>query len=303
VTGAAAELERRYGIPDTVRFEAGPNGLVRALLRTPHAEAHVYLHGAHVTHYAPHGHPPVLFLSAQSRFEPGVAIRGGIPVVFPWFGARAGDSKAPAHGFARTVPWAVEGASRHANGSASLTLRLEATAATRRAWPHEFLARYRVEVGPALALGLEVVNRSAAAVAYEEALHTYLAVGDVRAVRIAGLERTPYLDKVDGGRRKVEGEGPVHLTGETDRVYLGTRATCVVDDVAGGRRLIVAKSGSETTVLWNPWAAKARALGDLGAEEWVRMLCLETANAVDHAVRLPPGGRHLLRAVIRAEAR
>lgn len=201
------------------------------------------------------------------------------------------------------MPWAVEGASRHADGSASLTLRLETTEATRRAWPHDFLARYGVEVGPALALALEVVNRSGGEVAYEEALHTYLAVGDVRAVRVAGLERTPYVDKVDGRRRKLEGEAPVQLVGETDRVYLGTRADCVVDDVAGGRRLIVAKSGSETTVLWNPWAAKARTMGDLGAEEWVRMLCVETANAVDDAVRLPSGGRHRLRVVIRAEAR
>jgi len=100
-------------------------------------------------------------------------------------------------------------------------------------------------------------------------------------------------------RRTRQGGEPLRLTGETDRVYPATRAACVVDDTAGGRRLVVDKAGSGTTVVWNPWAAKARAMADLGDEEWLRMLCIETANAADDRVRLAPGARHEMRATIR----
>jgi D-hexose-6-phosphate mutarotase len=300
---AAEQLEARFGLPGTVRFEAGEGGLVRAVVTTPRATAHVYLHGGHVTHYHPRGQGPVLFLSARSAFAPGQAIRGGVPVVFPWFGARAGDPGAPAHGFARTAAWDVEAVTPAPDGSVAVLLRLDASETTRVLWPHGFVVRYRVGIGAALDLALGVQNTSTEAFRFEAALHTYLAVGDVREVSVRGLEATPYIDKVDGMRRKVEGRAAVRLGGETDRVYLGTRAGCIVDDPAGGRRLIVDKRGSETTVVWNPWAEKVRGMADLGADEWLRFLCVETASVADHAVALGPGGRHELRASIRAEPR
>jgi glucose-6-phosphate 1-epimerase len=102
-------------------------------------------------------------------------------------------------------------------------------------------------------------------------------------------------------RRKVETSGPIRLTGETDRVYLGTRSTCTVEDPAWSRRLVVEKSGSEATVLWNPWVAKATAMPDFGDDEWPRMLCIETTNVANHAVTLQPGQHHELRAVIKSE--
>jgi glucose-6-phosphate 1-epimerase len=120
---------------------------------------------------------------------------------------------------------------------------------------------------------------------------------------VTGLAGTTYVDKTDGMARKHLGPEPLRLTSETDSVYVSTRATCVVDDPAGRRRLVVEKEGSETTVVWNPWATKAKALSDLGAEEWPGMMCIETANAADNRVTLAPGARHRMRATIRAESR
>jgi glucose-6-phosphate 1-epimerase len=299
---SVAELRERFAVPGALAFEAGPGGLLRAVITTPAAEAHVYLQGAHVSHYQPTGADPVLFLSARSRFASGQPIRGGVPLCFPWFAARAGDPAAPAHGFARTAEWSCAAAERD-GGEVRLAFQLEPSAVTRRWWPHDFVLRYRIRVGESLDLALDVENRSASAFTFEAALHTYLAVADVREASLSGLADVSYLDKTDGMARKRESPGPLRLTGETDRVYLGTEATCVVEDPPAGRRLVVAKGGSTTTVVWNPWAAKARAAPDLGEDEWLRMLCVETANAHDDAVTLAPAARHTLSAAIRSEAR
>jgi glucose-6-phosphate 1-epimerase len=290
-SGARGEL---LEITGRVRWE--PGGLVRAIVTTPAAEAHVYRQGAHVTHYQPTGVAPVLFTSARSRYALGQPIRGGIPLVFPWFAARGGDPAAPAHGFARTTEWRLESAEEDDHGGITLAFRLDPDERTRRLWPHGFVVRYRIEIGRALGLSLEVANPGDRAITYEAAFHTYLAVSDVRAVAVRGLEGATYLDKTDGMRRKVQGREPLRLTGETDRVYLGTVASCRVEDPGASRQLVIDKTGSATTVVWNPWATRTRGLADLGEDEWTRMLCVETANAHDDAIALAPGARHTLRA-------
>ncbi len=296
-------LQRRFGLLDVVRFEDGPNGLARLRVTTPAAEAEVYLHGAHVTRYQPRGARPVLFVSARSRYDATSAIRGGVPVIFPWFGPKADDPAAPMHGFARAAAWDVESVDRAAEDGVVVVLRLEASEATRAVWPHRFVLRHRIGIGRALDLALEVDNGSGEPFAFEEALHTYLAVGDVRQVSMTGLAGTTYIDKTDGMARKRQGPEPLRIGDETDSVYVSSKATCVLDDPVGARRLVVEKEGSDTTVVWNPWVAKAKALSDFGDDEWPAMLCIETANAADNPVTLAPGARHRMRATIRVEPR
>jgi glucose-6-phosphate 1-epimerase len=293
-------LGARFGVPDLVQFEDGENGLPSVRVTTPAATARVYLHGAHVTAFQPTGQAPLLFLSARSRFAAGAAIRGGVPIVFPWFGARAGDPSAPDHGFGRTSEWTVESVQRVGDGAA-IVFALGASDATRSLWPHEFRLTYRVYVDAALSLTLDVENRSAAPFTFEEALHTYLSVGDVRQTAVTGLEDAAYIDKTDGMRRKQLGAGPFTPTSETDRIFPGARGVCTVTDPVLGRRLIVDKCGSATTVIWNPWQDRAERMADLGGGQWPSMLCVEAANAVDDAVKLAPGGRHAMHVVIRAE--
>jgi glucose-6-phosphate 1-epimerase len=284
-------LKERFGIDGVLRFERGGGGLTRAVVTTPAATGHVYLHGAHVTHFQPGAGPPLLFTSARSAFGAGHAIRGGIPLIFPWFGPNPDDAKAPDHGFARTLPWSVDSVEA-ARESVALVLVLEPSDATRAAWPHAFHLRYRVSVGAALDVTLTVENRSSASLVFQEALHTYLHVGDVEAATVHGLEATTYIDKADGMARKVQAREAVRIRGLTDRVYLDTEAACVVADPVFHRQLRVEKHGSRTTVVWNPGAEKARTMGDLDPEAWRSMLCVETANAADNAVRLEPGQRH-----------
>jgi D-hexose-6-phosphate mutarotase len=288
-------------VADVVVVEAGAGGLPRARVKGAHADAELYLQGGHLTRWQPHGAASVLFLSPRATYAPGRAIRGGVPLVFPWFGAHATDPQAPIHGFARTRSWRLVTSGPGADGSIVLELTLEHDEATRRLWPPAFTLRYRVTVGEVLNLALEVVNTSPAPFTFEAALHTYLAVGDIEAVAVSGLEHTTYIDKVDVFTRKRQGAEPLRLTGETDRVFLGTRARCIVDDRVLGRRLVVDKEGSATTVVWNPWAARTREISDLGADDWRRMICVETANAADDAVTLPAGEHHVLSATVRVE--
>ncbi|MCY2951940.1 MAG: D-hexose-6-phosphate mutarotase [Planctomycetota bacterium] len=281
-------------IANTLSFEEGPNGLLRAAIVTPHAEATVYLHGAHVTHYRPVGQKPLLFMSDKSHFDSAKPMRGGIPICFPWFGPRAGDPSSAIHGFARVQPWTVESTAELPDKSVTITLRLDSTDATLRIWPFSFAARYRVTIGPSLNLSLEVQNTSLKAITFEEALHSYFSVGDVRQLSISGLANTSYLDKTDGMKRKTQDDAPITIAGETDRVYLDARMPCFIDDPTLARRIIIEKTGSDTTVLWNPWIAKAIAMPDFGEDEWTRMLCIESANAGPNAVTVAPDRRHTL---------
>src|SRR5262245_10490375 len=295
-------LNERFAIAGVLKFEAGSGGLIRAAVGGRPAEGHVYLHGAHVTHYRSAGQQPLLFLSERSRFATGQAIRGGVPVIFPWFGARTGHPEAPDHGFARTREWAVESVEHAQDGSVAVTLALEDDDATRRTWPHAFGVRQRAVFGTRLEITLEVENRSDRPFQVEEALHTYLLVGDVAQASIDGLGGSVYIDKTDGMKRKTLAAGPLRLDGTTDRVFLDTRSTCVVADPVLARRIVVEKTGSATTVGWTPLREKAGAMADLGEDQWRSMLCVEAANAADNAVHLASGERHAMRVVIGAEA-
>lgn len=284
-------------LPPSVTLADGEGGLPVLRVSTALGSGEVYLHGAHVSAWRPAGADPVIFLSREAQFRPGAAIRGGVPLCFPWFGAGRSPGLAPAHGFARTAPWRLVAVSDDA-GTVRLTLALThedvAGAPGADRWPARFEARYAVTVGAGLTLALTVRNLGDDAVSFEEALHTYLAVADVRTTVVDGLEGARYLDKThpgdDGSSRQ---HGPLTLAGETDRVYR-TGAPLTVRD--GARTLVITPSGAASTVVWNPWADKAAAMADLGDAEWTGMICVETANVLEDAVVLEPGATHTLSA-------
>jgi glucose-6-phosphate 1-epimerase len=302
-----AYLNDRYGIGAAVRFVAGPGDLPQVELRYGGATAAVSLLGATVTHYQPRDGLPVLFVSRESAFAPGRPIRGGIPVCWPWFGPHPTDPTLPSHGFVRTAMWSVEETETGSEdgGEAEVTLRLTSSDETHALWPHPFDLRLKVSLGPALTVSLEAHHPAPGGTPYGApytvtgALHTYLAVGDAAQIVIRGLEGTRYVDKAAGGADGVQ-EGPLTIAGETDRVYLDTAAPVTVEDARLGRRLAIAKEGSNATVVWNPWQQRAQALPDFGDDEYRLMVCVETANALQDVVVLPPGATHVLQTVISA---
>ncbi len=183
------------------------------------------------------------------------------------------------------------------NGTVSLGLELAGEALSPD-WPHRFRAVHRIEVGASLRMSLEVRNDGAEPFTFEEALHTYIGVSDIRQVTLTGLAGCDYLDKMSAGERRRQGEDPIRFTAETDRVYLDTQAACVIHDAGLRRRIQVSKEESDATVVWNPWIAKARAMADFGDDEWPGMLCVETANVGVHARILQPGAAHTMTAAL-----
>ena len=286
-------------LPESVTFTTGRGGLPVLRVDGPAAQGEIYLHGATVTGWTPAGGSPVLWLGSASRFARDTAIRGGVPICFPWFGARAGHPEAPSHGFARLSEWSLVAAE---DDGQDVTLRLRLTDDDRTrasAWPHRFEAVYTVVFGSRLSLALRVTNLSDEAVVFEEALHTYFEVRDIRAVEVSGLEGAAFRDRPAGltrGRPAAGEPGPVRFRSETDRTYLGTTARTAVHDAQAGRSVVVSKEGSAATVVWNPWIDKALALADFGDDDWKTMVCVEVCNVSDAAVQLAPGGSHTMAA-------
>jgi glucose-6-phosphate 1-epimerase len=302
-----ASLRERFAVPGVLAFAQAASGLVFARVTSAAAAATVYLQGAHLAEWRPAGEQPVLFLSARSEYVPGKAIRGGVPVIFPWFGPRHDGKAGPQHGFARTSVWELAFAAV-AGDEVHLTFTLGPNEVSRALGFDHFRVAYRMTIGKRLRLEMMVANDldaaegEGAALVFEEALHTYLAVSDVERVELMGLGGTAYLDKRDEAKRKVQPDGAVRLTEITDRVYLETTATCVVEDAGAGRRIVVEKAGSHATVVWNPWAEATAKMGDMEPDGWRGMLCVESANVEEGAVSLKPGETHTMRVEIWVEA-
>jgi glucose-6-phosphate 1-epimerase len=287
----------RTALPSSVRVVDQPDGLPSLRVTTGVATAELFFHGAHVARWTPaHAAEPVLWVSEHSCFQQDKAIRGGVPICFPWFGAAQVDPAAPAHGFVRLIDWTLDAASETSDGTVVLTFVCDIDEHASRNWPHRCHVTYTVSVGSTLAMALQVENTSGAPLTFEAALHTYCAVSDIRQVSVSGLEQTDYLDKVEGFARKRQGSEPIRFSGETDRVYLDTTATCVIADPGWSRDIQISKSGSHSTVVWNPGADRARTFYDFGAGEWPQMVCVETANVRAAAVRLEPAASHTMRA-------
>jgi D-hexose-6-phosphate mutarotase len=297
-----AALNQSFAIPGHVQFKVGPGGLAVAEIANLHADASIALQGAHIMTWKPHGQEPVLWLSRFGKFAPGKSIRGGVPICWPWFGPHAEDSKLPSHGFARTVMWEILETEALPDGATFLRLGLVETAATRAQWPHPSSAQLRVTIGAELKIELVTRNTGNAPFQIGEALHTYFNIGDVADMAIRGLEGCAYLDKAGGGSTRMVQQGPIVIESEVDRVYLDTEADCLIDDRRLKRRIRIAKSGSRSTVVWNPWIEKAEKMGDFGPEGYRGMVCVESANAVDNVVTILPGEEHVLMLAISVEA-
>ena len=294
------QLKEHFGIPGVLDFHATASGLVYASVTTQHATATVYIQGAHLTAWQPQGQQPPIFLSRKSDLAPGKAIRGGIPIAFPWFAARHDGKPGPSHGFARIQDWTLVFAAM-AGDDLHLTFTLGPTEISRNLGYDNFRLAYQLIIGRTLTMELTVANDAAVPLVFEEALHTYYAVADIHEVTVDGLDGVTYIDKNDKLQSKVQ-RGAIIITEPTDRVYLNTASTCILHDTGSKRRVTVAKAGSNTTVIWNPWESGAAKLPDLDPTEWHEYIAIETVNAAANAITLAPGATHAMRAHITVEA-
>jgi glucose-6-phosphate 1-epimerase len=299
-----AELDRRLGIQGVARISEGHSGLARVQITSSFGEGEMYLHGAHVTSWKPAGNDEILFVSSKSRWEEGQAIRGGIPICFPWFRGKSDDPHAPAHGFVRTKTWQLDSIVENKNGEhakgVAVTMFTQSDEHTRKWWPGEFRLVHRVTFGSELRLELICTNTGATPFRFEEALHTYNRIANIQDARLQGLDGVNYLDNTESNKEKTQ-RGDVAIASPTDSAYRNTQSEVDLLDANKKRRIRLRKEHSLTTVVWNPWSEGAARLQDLGDGEWRQFLCVEASNIMDAAIHLTPGEEHRMTAVLTVE--
>ena len=289
---------RRHEIPERVTLVKDGGDLPKIRVKTNWSTAEIYLLGAHVAGFQKNGEPPLLFMSEASQFAVGKPIRGGVPIVFPWFGPREGRAL---HGFARVTEWEWEGTSVAPDSSVTLRFGLPDSAARADGSPPAKVT-FAVTVSDKLTMELSVANPSATeSLSFENCLHTYFTIGDIEEVEITGLKGTTCIDRVGNVTQRVESADGIRINSETDRLYLDTTQTVEIHDLRHGRKIRVEKSGSASTVVWNPWVEKARNMPDFGDDEFKQMVCVESGNVAQNKITLAPGKSASLKVVLSSQ--
>ncbi len=278
-----------FDLPPCVRLAEVTPGYPIFEIDHPTCVARVALHGAHVMSWKPAGEEEVLYLSPDAVYKEGKAIRGGIPVCWPWFNAHPADASQPSHGLVRGRFWEFLGATED---DSAVTLRFGIQVGI---WHAELTVR----AGEELEVVLESKNVSEVPIVVSGALHTYLGVSDISQVRVVNLDGCTYLDTVGVPEMRKQ-KGDVVFAREVDRIYESSSSILLVDDLSG-RTILIEKTGSPTTVVWNPWAEKAAALADLPDDGYLKFCCIEAAIANDRAEIVMPGASHMLMTRISVE--
>lgn len=235
----------------------------------PQVKASVAYQGAHLLSWKPSGEEEVLWLSGNTPFKTGVALRGGVPVCWPWFGPSA-QQGLPSHGFARNLPWTLKGHDEDESG-VMLTFELKSSDKTRQYWPHEFTLYARFKLGKTCEIELEAHGEFETT----SALHSYFNVGDIAAVKVSGLGDR-YIDKVNNAQEGVLSHGEETFPDRTDRVYLNADACSVIHDGALKRSIDVIHHHNSNVVGWNPGPALSVSMGDMPDDGYKTFVCVET---------------------------
>ncbi len=280
---------KEHEIPGHVTLLEGRGLLTKVAVETAWSTAEIYLHGAHVTHFQKNGEPPLLFMSEASRFQADQPIRGGVPLIFPWFGGREGF---PGHGLIRTAEWTLEETSVFGGGKVMLRFRLP---------PIDSMdLEYVVRVGETLSMELSVTHTGTGDAVFETCMHTYFQIGAIDTLAITGLKGAPYIDQLQPGDF-VETADAIRISSEVDRIYYNTTAPVEIIDPTLRRKIRVSKSGSHSTVVWNPWIAKSKAMPDIGDDEYPHMVCVESGNVGPDKITLCSASRAILKVELSSE--
>jgi D-hexose-6-phosphate mutarotase len=286
---------KQHEILGRVAIVAGNGGLTKIVVTTKGSTVEIYLHGAQVTHFQKNGEPPLIFVSHKSYFAPGKPIRGGVPVILPWFGNRDGE---PSHGFARIAEWQLVKTSAAADGAVTLRFALPEIPG-RDAWKN-LRTEFVVTVSDTLTMELIAANDGCDdTLEIENCLHTYFHVGDIGAVSIDGLRGAHYLDNAAGGNGelKIQNESPLRIAKETNRLYLDTTSAVEIRDESFKRTIRVEKFNSNSTVVWNPWTTQ-KLPDDFDPAEHKHMVCVESGNVKQNKISLAPGKTLVLKVVL-----
>lgn len=255
--------------------------------------AEIAFQGAQILRYDVKQHAqsyPVLWCSEKNTFSPSKAIRGGIPLCFPWFGANESDKNLPAHGFARNQLWQLEEITFKAEHGHVLRFGLADNASTRLLWDAAFHLQMEIHCGATLKLVLQVSNTDQKVLDFSFAWHSYFAIDDIEQIYITGLEDTDYLDQLSSDRILLQEQTPIRFSQELDRVYAKTKGQCTIQDSTAqdSQHIHITTEHCQSVVVWNPWQSKAERLGDLATHAWRKFVCVENGNVASARQQIHP---------------
>lgn len=278
-------------LPPGLRLTRNEHGRQFLQIDHPAVQARIALQGAHIIECTPAGQPPLLWMSRADPCKPGTALRGGVPICWPWF---ADERDGPAHGIARTSEWHLQHV--HAdNASVLVSLRLPQEDVARQLPDESWAVEIEFVLGEQLAIALSTTNTGEQRQQLSQALHSYLPVADIEQAEVTGLQGFTYMDKVLGGSTATQ-QSDLRFSGETDRIYVNH--TGQVKLHTGDDLLCIDRQGSESLVVWNPWQDKGNRLSQFPADGYRSMVCIEAANAGPDRRMIEPGSTHTLGTII-----
>lgn len=282
-----SQLNDQFSIPGQLKFIQGDNDFILIDIESDFAQATISTYGGQVLAFQPANQTDdLLFVSKLARFEPGKAIRGGIPVCWPWFGADPSNTGGLSHGLVRTRQWQVQHTALESDGAITVILSINDSKETRKIWPHSFSLSIIITIRESLTLELKTHNTSSISFSITQALHTYFKVEDIQNIQVTGLENTTFIDKLDGEKQKQQ-QGPVTISQEVDRIYTSDKSDMILIDTVPSRKIRIHSKNSKAAIIWNPWKTKAASMSDFGSDEFKTMLCIETANAGMNTITIP----------------
>jgi glucose-6-phosphate 1-epimerase len=287
-------LNQLFGIDNQLSFYEGEGGFIFARISNSKATAIISTYAGQVLSWLPaNATEDVLFVSKKAFYAPGKAIKGGIPVCWPWFGTD--PQGRGAHGFVRNRQWQVTASAALADGGISLTLKAVIDDVSLETWSFPCELEIVIEVSEKLCVTMVTRNLGELPMPLTQALHTYFKVADISQVAVNGLDQLNYFDAIDGNRFKQQ-NGDVRFDAEVDRIYQEVGNSLTIDDPSMNRCIRINSQGSHSAIVWNPWIDKSKSMADFDDEEYRQMLCVETANAGNDRVMLEPGSEYRLMA-------
>jgi len=295
------QLNKEFGISGQVEIVEGKGGFPVIEVNNEKAKARISVYSGQVISFQPAGEPQdILFLSESAYYKTGKAMKGGVPICWPWFGPDPEGKGRASHGFVRNRMWNLLSVEATPSGETKVKLGVSADEETQKVWPYSFELVIEIVVGAQLAVSLNTQNTGDEAFSITQALHTYFTIGDVNKVRVTGLDNAPYIDKVDGGTEKTQ-HGDITVSEEVDRVYTKVKPKLTIEDEALGRRIQISSTNSHTAIVWNPWKEISTNMADLEDQDYQRFICVETANAADEVVEVAPESDYTMKAVYTVE--
>jgi glucose-6-phosphate 1-epimerase len=284
------QLNIDYGIAGQLKFVRGNGDFPFILINNRNADAVISLYGAQVLSFRPVAEgEDLLFLGQKSTYTEGKAIRGGIPVCWPWFGADPKALNRPDHGFVRNSLWAVAETQASTEFETRVKLRFTPNLQSQSYWQQAFTLELDIVVGNTLTLELVTRNTGTESFSITQAFHAYLQIGSISQVQVLGLENTEYFDKLARGRQKHQ-QGAITVAKEVDRVYTGANNPFVIEDPVFKRQIKITSTSDKTVAVWNPWATVSATMPDLETNDYRHFICVEAGNIGMDVVEIPPNG-------------